>query len=295
MFSERILPLMATETYTHFTEWSAVKNLFIQVIGQGEMDAHFSLEDNKRLASAFRSRWQTRQSWNGGMSGQDVIETLRRGYKIPGYAIEDADISPLRKRRKMEFNDQEGEYQHDLFISGFDSPYLTFQQRDKIPSVDIECDCSFTHFVPGSVITEYARWVIKMLMNLDSSGIDTAVTITGTIAAPFEPTDKSKQMVHWIRVKRINEVCDPHEWSAIFCPGGYRMITLLELIKASDAVGKSCNLLLGYPRGKGWRVEFDREYGKIRMCSDSHSELPFPRAKMTAEFLSAIEEAKRCQ
>jgi len=273
-------------------EWHEIKRVFLDTVRNGRIESNFHIERNVNQVKTFVKQWERGQKWDGGCSSADTVRYLEKGYNITGYEIEDAGISPLRKKRAMKFSDSEGDYNHDLFISGVDNYYSEMSRRDRTPGVDIKFGIAFVCTQSGDIIVEYEKWMLKSLVDLEASGIDFTLMFQTKLRDPFQDHSLGELTLNII-VKRENEATDFNEWSALLSPGGFRQIIFLAIILAADRAGKVVHSYLGYPvPNDAYSVDYNYKTEAIYI-NNSTSHAVFSESKMNEMFITSIEDAKR--
>jgi len=227
----------------------------------------------------FHNQWESANAsgWYGA-SLDDVKAWISRGFHVEGLRNIGADIAPERKRRKLKYA-EEGEMQIDLMLSGFDFPFLEWEKREKKPGLRVDIPLSFNANTDAELIAQYQRWVAQTLYTIETLGIDPEVNLV----IQTERSYKGKRGIHslLIRVKKENEASDFLNWSAMFSPGGFRMLGFAAMALAGDKRGWQLRSDLGRAVSQGsWGVAWNEESRKLEIQAN-HSARSFPADVMT--------------
>lgn len=276
----------------YIIEWEELKGLFVKAVEEGEDSIGLNRRINIRQAKECLLEWSYPKKWSGNVTAKDMAKFIKEGYPVFAQAIEEAEISPLRKRRHLRYNDFEGEYQHDLFLSGDSNYFQDFPKRLRNPGARFNINQAFSAATNGKTVVEYLRWNLKSLMALESSGIDCAVTVHSAYESLFQ---SGKDCTVIIPVKKENEASDYKAWSALFSPGGYRILTFFSMIIAADRLDEDISSLFGYPIGKSeYCVEFNTDFRDITIWNPvkGFSQQEFNPNRMTATLMDKMELAR---
>lgn len=270
----------------------------------GYRDNDFSAFTNSHNASVFRSQCSGRgydKKWSGA-TGAEMLEWFREGYTVSALDDISADAMPVRKRSRPRYNDCEGDFRYDLFMTGDENHFVQWSNRESIPGITIEFGTGFRGHVPASVISEYMAWICSALIAIEASGIDAAIYATCEgirrfeNSAHFNPYSETPDLKWRLEVKREGERNDFQTWSALFSPGSYRILGFFTNSLAADRLGKRVSDGMGGSVSKGWGVSWNSERRILEINHDagdqgmSHS---FPAELMTEQLKNALESAKQ--
>lgn len=231
-----------------------------------------------RTLSRLLSQWQREGHWIGC-----TIEQMK-GWLASGYTTEAlsgafAQYNRTSPRRKLRF-DEEGELQADLAMSGFDQPFLQWERRPRKPGLAVNIELSSSGSTDAKVIAAYTTWVAQMLLRFETEGYDLEVNVTNTVRGLYGNRSEVDQTR--VRVKRENEAADFTNWSAMFSPGGLRMLMFSAKCVGGEVKGMDVSSGLGGPIGTAYECTFDADTRTLTvMCPRTASE--FPAADMTAQ------------
>jgi hypothetical protein len=268
-----------------------VRETFLRLYEKGADSLGIKRSDNLARMKSWEASWRSGSDFAGGRMA-DMVGYLHHGYQIPGLQLEPS-LAPVRKRRKITFNDMEGDFQYDLFRSGFDFPYMTGTPREVTPAMDYELDCTFSGGINASEVTAYTSWNLKALIALETAGIGCDVFISNRVTNPFKAKNGGTFGDAELRVKVANAdgATDFLDWSAIFAPGGYRMLIFMMKLLHADELG------YGLSEGVGSPMTPDR-YG-VKFREDDrviHARIGklarFNEATMDEDFRLCLELAK---
>lgn len=265
------------EKLEHVTNWEDLKSLYVAV---NENEYSFKIPNNNYVIRPMKEEWQ-HSSYFYGPSYDQVKQWLRDGYVVEGLAL-DEPLSPLRKRRKLKYA-EEGELQLDLAWSGHDFPFIQWDQRESRQGLTVNIQYCFSAMTPLSVIQEYLKFVLQVLIALESAGFDLEIQVYCDSPGMF--TDCRESLLNYIRVKKSGEQSDFLSWSAFMSPGGYRHLMFFDFIYAGDDLGHSVSSGLGGGTNNAWNINFDSLTGVIDFQSPFHAK-SFPKEELEIQLRS---------
>lgn len=229
-----------------------------------------------------------RESWKGNWAGCSTLEMeefLRTGYRVEG--LEGVtSLIPARPRRKIRYAEEGDELNIALALEGDDLPFMEWEKRVSKPGLSVEIHMVFDCYFPAKTIVQYQRWIARALQTLDESGVDMEVSIVNSLSGLFRDEYGVKTET-LIRVRKAGEASDFANWSAMFSPGGYRMLGIMATGIHADTRGKRIGYGYGSVRDYGkWTVAYDPERNVI-VFGNSTSDQTFPEFDMT-EKLQAV-------
>lgn len=224
-----------------------------------------------------------------GSTGAEMLEYLREGFTLPGLDDISATVAPVRKRSRPRYNDCEGDFRYDLFLTGDENHFVQWSNRESIPGITVEFETGFSSFVPASVIAEYMAWICSALIAIEASGIDSAIYVANE--GHRITRNDSDSVRYRMEIKREGERNDFQSWSALFSPGAYRILGFFAITVATDRLGFSTDSGMGKPISKGWGVRWDSEKRTLVISHDGQGR-DFPESFMTDQLKSALDAAK---
>lgn len=268
-------------------DYATIRDRFKAVVAEDSYPV--SIEGNrKRLSDLKRSEW-TRPDWTG-CTIADMKDWIANGFKVAELSDLHPDLIPVKPRRKLKF-DEDGELQLDLVFSGFDYPFLEWEKREKKPGIRVNIGFTFDCGVSARMVADYATWLARALTTLENEGFDAEVNLRMTLTdlwsgGPLHSVE--------IRVKRENEAADFSQWSAIFSPGGFRMLGFVGLVMAADLNKRTATGHLGFPKtANDWKVSFDAETRTLAVENPDGGRGEFPTQRLTDDLRSALETARK--
>jgi hypothetical protein len=240
---------------------------------------------NVRKLQQYIGMWRAGGKWLG-FNAVDVERWLSEGYQPPAMPM-DAEALPTRKRRKLRFA-EEGEYHHDLALSGYDYPFQSWERRAHKAGLLIDARISLSAATGGKTVAQYLTWLCSIVRSLEMEGVDCAVQITTDTVRSLRqsPADKAQLSV---LVKRENEAQDETSWSPMLSPAGFRgfMFLMIHML-CEHARADICNDL-GSP-GQSvneWKVDWEPDSRRLTLHSPK-SASNFPEAEMTEQVMAAV-------
>lgn len=279
--------------------WGDMKQVFLESWRNGRVEPYFKRSGNANHMRQIIQRAQTTSrssKWTGGQNATETIEYVVNGYSLPGFEINDSDLHPLRERRQIIMSDTEGEYHHDLFISGQDEYYSQMQFADKQLAVDIEATVTFAARDSSQAITAYKEWLLGALADLEVTGVDYGLDMVyhtvGSYGYNRRDTNKTRNSKVLIAVKNINEASDSRDWGVLLSPGGFRHVGFTALIYGADQVNRTASATLGSPKASHeYYCRYDWKTDKIHIGNSTDGK-PFSPKDMDEKFYNAIADAK---
>ena len=246
-------------------EWSEVKHAFLTGYETGQFPQKFG-----------RGRgWckGERNSWNG-CTADEMAGWLKNGFESPEFPIGD-DYIPKAESRRMQFG-EEGELDLTLAWSGHDYPYISWETRKSKPGIRVVCEFGFSGAVNSEQIAKYGAWIMGVLEGLSTRGYDIELDIRFTTHEQNSAVkgrgrrrgNMSNIHATIIRVKRENELTDLSDFSALFSPGGYRILMFLATAIAADKLNAQLDHGIGSCISKSTSVDYDPETAKLDIWAD---------------------------
>lgn len=219
-----------------------------------------------------------------GCTIQEMQNWIDNGYHVAG--LEGiSSLIPGKPRRKIRYSDEGDELLVDLAWSGSDEPFMEWEKRVSKPGLSVEIHSTFDSMFPASTIAAFQRWIARALQTLDENGVDMEVSIVERISYPMIPLETETL----VRVRRAGEASDFSNWSAMFSPGGYRMLGILASGKHCDALGKTIPQGHGESRTYGaWTVAYDESTNRIVIGSND-GDYVFPELEMTEKLTTILQ------
>jgi len=225
--------------------------------------------------------------WSG-FKPDEMRDWLAHGFKSEAFRDLHEMSPPIRKRRRAIF-DEDGELDIDMALMGHDTPFQNWTKRESAPGLSIDIGMNLDCSVNSEVISEYERWVGRMLYTLETEGIDLDVNVvvnTSDLIVGVHDTVTTR-----IKVKREQEATDFSRWSVMFSPGGYRGLMFLAMVTGCNRHGKVAQANLGYPPQGKWDLKFDPETRKL-IVDTPKSPYNFPADEMTEKLRAVIKTVR---
>jgi hypothetical protein len=248
---------------------------------------------NKKRWEDHSRRWNeaTESGWEGATL-DNMKAWINRGFQVEGLRNVGADIDPERIGRKLRYA-EEGEMQIDLMLSGFDYPFLQWDKREKKPGMQINVGVCFNAHTDVELIAAYTQWVAQVLFAIESQGIDPEVNLTMATTGTFSNGPRRHRTL--IRVKKENEASDFANWSAMFSPGGFRMLGFSAEFLIGDREGWTVVSSLGQAAsGKAWNVSWDAETRTLEISENmNQTSGEFPADEMSDKLRAIMAEISK--
>lgn len=251
-------------------DFAYVKREFVKAI-----DKKRPMPDPAIANSASGWHEDRKSDWTG-CSLKEMRDWLANGYTSKDFAQAGSYI-PKRKKRSLRFG-EEGELQVDLALSGHDFPFLDWEQRERKPGMRIVVDLCFSCGTTSKAITKYAAWVAGLLGSFEAQGydleVDVAFPVYGLFSGESGYTDSGNRTNTLVRVKRANEASDFTEWSAMFSPGGFRMLGFFAMGLVAQKTKKKLSYCIGYPADNGWSCDFREQERTLYLWTPNSGNSP---------------------
>lgn len=243
---------------------------------------------NREAGTHLKGLWSEsygRELW-AGCSEAEMADFLARGYRVEGMDGL-TSLLPAKPRRRLKYAEEGDELLLDLAYAGVDEPFTEWEKRVSKPGLSVEIHMVFSSSFPAKVITQYQRWIARALQTLDENGVDMEVNIVNSLEGLYHENRIRTQTK--IRVRKPGEASDFANWSAMFSPGGYRMLGILATGIQADRYGKTIGYGYGSVRDYGsWTVAYDTERNVIVIGNHNGGGREFPESEMTDKLRSIL-------
>lgn len=243
---------------------------------------------NYAAGKSLISGWDSEGRWIG-CSPAEMADWIDNGYRVEGLEGV-SSLLPAKPRRKLKFADEGDELHLDLAWAGVDEPFSEWEKRVSKPGLSVEIYMTFSSSFPFKTINAYQRWIARALQTLDENGVDMEVNIVNRVrdadTSRYGSVTDTK-----IRVRKAGEAADFSNWSAMFSPGGYRMLGIMSTGIHVDRHGGTVSQGYGYPMDYGsWEVAYDPERNVIVIGNhnDFFDGTEFPEIEMTEKLQSVL-------
>jgi hypothetical protein len=242
---------------------------------------------NAVAGKSLSSGWKGNGSWVG-CTEAEMSEWISRGYRVEGLQGV-SSLAPGKPRRKLRFAEEGDELHLDLAWSGVDEPFSEWEKRISKPGLSVEIHMTFSSMFPAKVINAYQRWIARALQTLDENGVDMEVNIVNRVSGA-NTASYGEITNTLIRVRKPGEASDFANWSAMFSPGGYRMLGIMSTGIQVDREGGTVSTGYGRPMDYGaWEVAYDEERNVIVI--GNHNDMfagEFPEYEMTEKLIRVL-------
>jgi hypothetical protein len=198
-----------------------------------------------------------------------------------------SEYVPSRPSRRMVFS-EDGELDLTLAWSGHDYPYLEWEQQRQKPGIKVVAEFGFSSACDHREIAKYGAWVLGILEGLETMGYDIELDLTFTTGNQNDSVpSRNENFQTIVRVKRENELTDLSDFSALFSPGGYRILMFIAASLAADKIGATLSSSLGKCNIRKDDVSYDTETGILRIDKNQRED-DFDQEGMTAAIMDIV-------
>lgn len=226
-----------------------------------------------------------------GCTVEQMKDWIAHGYRVPGLD-EIVSLIPGKPRRRLRYLEDGDELLLDLAWTGSDTPFVEWEKRIMQPELNVEIRMVFDSEFPVETIKEYQLWVARALQTLDENNVNMNVLIVmPTIQLTNERFSTCYETC--VQVRQQGEAADFSNWSAMFSPGGFRMLGIVAIGTHAEIRGEELYVgpkhgSYGTPLAYGdFTVAWDEETQTILIGDTENAEAPFPEFEMTSK-LQAI-------
>ena len=215
-----------------------------------------------------------------GANMTETVAWLDEGYELPDMPAGLPPIAAETMDNRWRYTDDPtiGAYCHEMFMSGDPLHYLAKVPQPVKPGIAVEVQMSFSANVRHKLIAQYGRWIGRALASLEARGYDMRLDTVYVGSGVMRDQRRTETR---IRVTDFGEVTLARDWSALFSPGGWRLLTFMAIALPGERDNKRVSRSLGSPQGAhGWDLDFDPETRVLKvMCQSMAS--TFPAEEMT--------------
>jgi hypothetical protein len=261
------------------TAWKAFHADPMAVYGQSR---------NAGAGNSLAGNWKSDGGSWIGCTIDEMRDWIDNGYRVEGLQGV-TSLLPAKPRRKLKFSEEGDELHIDLAWAGVDEPFSEWEKRVSKPGLSVEIYMTFSASFPHKTLNAYQRWIARALQTLDENGVDMEVNIVNRVSGAN--SDNGREITDTkIRVRKPGEAADFANWSAMFSPGGYRMLGIMSTGIHVDRQGGHVTHGYGRPRDYGsWEVAYDADRNVIVI--GNHNDpygTDFPEHEMTEKLRSVL-------
>lgn len=238
------------------------------------------------------------QEWErdfGGFYGgtsEEMLERLNKGWLPPVEDGQDAQtiISSFQGTSPAwKFTDDEGDYEHDLFLAGEPEFFLDKPPTPGKPGITIEVSIGFNCSTSAATVGDYGRWVAAAIRSIGSAGFDVALNVSGRFHSLYPEMGEGEKVTNTVVVvKRFGETLLPQDFLVMFSETGYRHL-FFSAMHIPERDGIRISGCIGYPmQDQDWAVGYDPDTRVLHVTCPA-SGYTFPREEMDRMFMEAAE------
>jgi len=246
--------LINDERKTIYTiTWSELRKAWEQLF----IDKTHKLELNWRHGTImeFRGDADKRDKWRG-FTIAEANDWCQNGY-MPGLKSLQVEAPMQREKRRVRCA-EEGEYQHDAALSGFDYPFLSWDRRLGKRGVRVLYDVSIAWTTPAEAVKKYLAWIAEFSHSMEYADLDYSLGfvfgLDNLMGHKYHRNDTH------IIVKNEDEAASFQNWSSMLSPAAYRGFCFFAAILHAEKAGKVCSEHIGTCRGtSNFQVDIEND------------------------------------
>lgn len=202
----------------------------------------------------FQSDSGRRDGWKG-FSNKEAHDWLKDGYK-PGLNMLNIEAPMQRERRRIR-TAEEGEYQHDAALSGFDYPFLAWDIRPGKRGIRVLYNIALSSGTPADAVNKYIEWCAEFSHSLEYADLDYSLGFVCKVTSLGSKYSTSRIN---ILVKSEDEAASFSSWSSMLSPASFRGYMFVAMVLACEQEGKHASSYLGQPIGaRGFTVNIEHD------------------------------------
>jgi len=213
-----------------------------------------------------------------GYTPEEFARWVNKGYTPDTLSGLAEFIPPVREKRRLQFNEEEGELLIDVAWNGADEYFAEWTKRESIPGLSVVIRMGVRGGVSASVLNV---WIARTIYSLESSGVDCAVTLLNKNQGVFRNGPKVTE--HRLVVKKENEKADYVSISTVLSPAQHRSVCFALRAYHASKAGYDINY---HTQGRSinerneWAIDYDAETGELLInCPQEPNS--FPETVMT--------------
>lgn len=256
-------------------EWDDLRAEFMRVANGGK---HPQAAFNQTIQRG-SDPYMAQRFYGDSVAG--MVDKLEHGFTSPEIAGAEAYVKEIRLPQII--FDEEGEnVDVCAALAGDDEPFFQWEDIPHKPGIKIVAELAFLGTTNVRVIGEYGAWLAGLIANLEGEGVDVELDIALPSERGLVDNDprSANQMI--IRVKRAGEVRDFTDYSALFSPGGFRLLGFCARAMACQEWGVKCSSGFGHSLNREWGVAWDDSERTLYVTRPA-TPYEFPADQMTAE------------
>lgn len=266
-----IEPAASNSYYRYTVSWQELQDMYRYIV---------TTNDTSKLGGTLgrlSRSWKEGESFYGAMNAAELLEKFNTGY-MPKEWTKTRSL-PMDLGGKGEdwlWNEDEGDYHHDEFISGESDFYIDKHIVDSKPGLTIEVDLTFSSFVSTDTLMKYGKWVGSALASVQSMGYDVRLRASSYVDdLLYRDVTSSSEFV--IEILDFGQQNIPRDYAILFTDNGYRHLffALYASYNSDYFMGRTGRKSvpvcegLGHPRRAGWGVEWDSDRRVLHVTCDS--------------------------
>lgn len=261
-----------------YCDWYEITSTFRKIVEDG-----WRFESSK--ANEVLASWNYESGFIG-CTPDEMLKRLHDGYDFdPSTAPSSLPYVESYRKRPRYTDDPEGDYDYDLYINGETEYFLTKPKRESLIGLRLKIHYDFNCNVKVKFIAEYGQWIGSVVESLQKRGYDLEIMVMQSARNTYTNFNGSDQQM--VRVSKFGERVMPRDWSALFSPGGYRMLLWLAMFLGADESGQKLSGGLGKAQGKRFDITWEPKAREIEFHVNSTT-VPskYPAEDMTKKFES---------
>lgn len=210
----------------------------------------------------------------------EVLNDLRYGREFEAGAYANLPAQLDGEGPAWRFNDEDGEYCHDLLLSGEPDYYLDRRPEPAKLGLHVHAEMSFVWSTDTATIQEYGAWVGGTLRAIQDQGYDVALAVTCNLNNLIVGERGRHEFI--IQVSHFGQELHDQDYGVLFSAEGFRQVMFAAFCIPEVREDKTTRDSFGeVVSGQGWDADWDPDDRVLRFSCNSMGGA-FPREDMDA-------------
>lgn len=261
-------------------EWDDVRDTFLHIANGGSHPQAAIRQTVRECKDGERLDFY-------GCKLEEMRDWLENGFVSPELSDASSQVKEIQQSEII--YDEEGEnVDVAAALSGDDEPFYEPEDRPLKPGIRMVVELAFLAQMPARCLAEYGAWVAAILANFEGEGIDVELDVEMPSERNLIENDPDSSNTMFVRVKRAGEIREYADYSALFSPGGFRLLGFTTRAMACQEWGVKCSVGYGISTRGAWDVLWEPQGRVLRITRESRAS-SFPRESMQSKLESVLD------